>query len=321
MANHHPMVSSRLVVGLGLLASSLANPCTKKDVAPDPSGESATWSLAGCTSLDLSCPPMDAAAEASPCNNSLAKGDIDSLALALGESSGTLNSIELRGNWLGPHGANLLSKALAGHASLTSLGLASCRAGDYGIMALVKVLLTSAPPQLERVDLSHNSVGDVGARELSTLLEADALPKLIEADLSWNGIGPRGGRYLGTALARNTGLQSLKLDWNGLMDRGARAIGEGLATNSGLQTLSLEHNAIKNEGGRALAQGLRTNGALKVRALHTPWDIRWTGLTHCYRTPHTWHLTTPQSAGAAARLERHLARGAAGGRHRYRVDA
>lgn len=256
-------MSAQLLLVALMVRSVACRTCLRTDVAADPVVEGSTWSLAGCTGLDLSCPSSSNATRLETCSNALLKGDIEGLALALGKSSSQeLTSIELRGNWLGPYGAALLSKALAGHASLVSLSLASCRIGDYGAMALVKVLSASAPPQLERLDLSHNSVGDVGVRELSVLLETDALPKLAYADLSWNGIGPRGGRYLGSAIARNTGLLWLTLDWNGLMDRGARALGEGLATNTQLRTLSLEHNAIKNEGGRALANGLRTNGAL-----------------------------------------------------------
>eukprot|EP00966_Prymnesium_polylepis_P309770 7157074-Prymnesium_polylepis.1 len=254
----------RLALLVGLLTRGcLSRMCNRNDVIVEAEGER-VWTMAGCTGLDLSCP--NATREA-PCNNSLVKGDLPALVLGLGETGQELTSIELRGNWLGPHGATLLSESFISLTSLASLGLASCRIGDYGVMALAKALLASPPPQLEKFDLSHNSVGDAGMRELSAVLEVDAMPKLAEADLSWNGVGPRGARYLGGALARNTGLQRLNLDWNGLMDRGARALGEALAENGGLRSLSLEHNAIKNEGARALAQGLRTNGALQALLL------------------------------------------------------
>ncbi|KAL1529175.1 hypothetical protein AB1Y20_000134 [Prymnesium parvum] len=248
------------LAALALLASPAAasRVCSRADVAPTEEG--APWTLAGCTALNLSCAP---ASRDSACDGGLRAGEIAPLCDALPHAGAELASIDLAGAWLGPHGAALLGRALAAHGAVQTLRLRSCRAGDYGVLALVKELLAAPPPRLEALDLSHNSVGDVGARELSVLLEHDALPSLRHLDLRWNGIGPRGGRYLGAALASSQRLQSLALDWNGLMDRGARALGDGLAENTALQFLSLEHNAIKNEGAKALALGLRRNGALQ----------------------------------------------------------
>ncbi|KAL3911361.1 MAG: hypothetical protein SGPRY_008725 [Prymnesium sp.] len=254
---------ARLALLSMLLAGARAadKRCTRSDMTGEASPSPLPhWTLHGCSSLNLTC--ADASREA-PCNNSLGKGEISALVAAIEQSGQSLAAIDLRGNWLGPFGAALLSKALASHPTLTTLSIASCRVGDYGVLSLVKELLSSAPAVLAQVDLSHNSISDVGARELSVLLERETVPSLSHLDLSWNGIGPRGARYLGAALASNGHLRSLDLNWNGLMDRGARAIGESLADNTGLTYISLEHNAIKNDGARALAQGLRKNSGVK----------------------------------------------------------
>lgn len=246
------------------LLMMFGHPCSRRDVVPAEKGN-LSWTLTFCTSLDLSCNATTLARE--PCNNSLHKGEVDLLASSLSESGRNIRALKLRGNWLGPRGGKILSKAVGGHPSLVTLDLESCRLGDVGIAALSRELVKNPPPLLEKIVLSHNSMSDMGVKEFAAMLVDDMVPKLVEADLSWNGVTPRGSRWLGAALGTNTVLQILVLNWNGLMDRGAKTIGEALGSNSALRILSLEHNAIKNEGARALAQGLRLNGALKELSL------------------------------------------------------
>jgi hypothetical protein len=95
----------RLALLVGLLTRGcLSRMCNRNDVIVEAEGER-VWTMAGCTGLDLSCP--NATREA-PCNNSLVKGDLPALVLGLGETGQELTSIELRGNWVGPHGATTL---------------------------------------------------------------------------------------------------------------------------------------------------------------------------------------------------------------------
>ena len=76
--------------------------------------------LAGCTSLDLSCPAGGA------CDNLLRYAEIAPLSRALGgEDASSLESITLRGSRLGAVGAAVLAPAIAGCGSLTTLSLGS----------------------------------------------------------------------------------------------------------------------------------------------------------------------------------------------------
>ena len=118
-----------------LLTSAVSSErsCRKADVY-DAAGLS--WTIAGCSEIDLSCPPDG---RAPTCENTLLPREVASLAAALKaelKAEGTgLSTLTLRGAPIGPGGLQTLAPSLRG---LQSLQLGSARMGDLGLKAIVE---------------------------------------------------------------------------------------------------------------------------------------------------------------------------------------
>ena len=154
--------------------------------------------------------------------------------------SGTLYSIEVPWNLLGPDGASAIAHAL------------SPRFDPHR-----KKLLTS-------LDLSQNSIGVSGARALA---EALALYDGLRAlRLGWNKIGHEGATAIAEVLQVNTSLETLDVRQNWLANEGCFGFGE--VSFGRLTHLDMRDNFIGTEGFAALARGFKHNDTLTSLNLH-----------------------------------------------------
>ena len=153
---------------------------------------------------------------------------------------GTLLSIEVPWNLLGPDGARAIADAL------------SPRFNPYR-----KKLLTS-------LDLSQNSIGVSGARALADALALyDGLRVL---KLGWNKIGHEGATAIAEVLQVNTTLETLDVRQNWLANEGCFGFGE--VSFGRLKHLDMRDNFIGTEGFAALARGFKHNETLTSLNLH-----------------------------------------------------
>ena len=110
-------------------------------------------------------------------------------------------------------------------------------------------------PNLQTLDLGHNSIGDDGAKALADCLKH--CPNLQTLDLRYNSVGDNGAKALADGLKHCPNLQTLDLWYNSVGDDGAKALADGLKHCPNLQTLDLRSNSIGDDGAKALADGLK----------------------------------------------------------------
>lgn len=170
--------------------------------------------------------------------------------------------------------AMILGNALSENYMLHTLNFRySILSGDRA-----RLLLSSIPPNIEKVtlcnceidsqgtehlarlsrkccirflDLRHNDIGDEGARILSAAMKQKscALKSLILGNCM---IGDAGAQYLSQGL-RMRGLQELDLRGNQIGDRGAWALSRALTLGIDLERLDLRDNKIGDAGADSLA--------------------------------------------------------------------
>ena len=102
-----------------------------------------------------------------------------------------IESLELSGNLIGPHGGVALAEALGGNVSLRVLGLRKCSVGERGGLALARtVLAPGSGSVLRRMDLSVNNLGVRALTACEDALAARRQQKpatdVMEVDLSGN---------------------------------------------------------------------------------------------------------------------------------------
>ncbi|KAK3275075.1 hypothetical protein CYMTET_16777 [Cymbomonas tetramitiformis] len=204
--------------------------------------------------------------------------------------NGSLNTLVLRNNDIGPEGAKALAVALTPNAegvfntSLNTLNLRWNYIGDEGAKALAVALTPNAEgvfnTSLNTLDLRVNKIGPEGAKALAAALTPNeqgvfntSLNTLELADnqlcgLDWLRRGTydaSGIKALADALVFNTSLNTLNLTSNAIRAEGAKALAVALTPNAegvfntSLNTLNLEHNDIGLEGAKALAVALSPN--------------------------------------------------------------
>ena len=148
-----------------------------------------------------------------------------------------LSHLNLRGNGIGPEGAEHLARALGGGA-WTVATLSNLYLVDYNI-------------------------GAEGAGYLASALRKNS--SITKLDLGRNGLGSGGVVALMSALApsgTNSPLTNLYLGGNGVTDDGAAVVANGLVQNHGIRHLCLNSNGIRDEGAEALARSLSKNKIL-----------------------------------------------------------
>ncbi|KAK3282026.1 hypothetical protein CYMTET_10220 [Cymbomonas tetramitiformis] len=179
---------------------------------------------------------------------------------------GSLNTLDLRNNDIGPEGAKALAVALTPNAEgvfNTSLNSITITNGvKLPIGALRRNVITE-------LDLSGERLRSEDAVILGAVLVFNT--SLNTLNLIGNNIGPKGAKALAVALTPNaegvfnTSLNTLDLTYNQIGAEGAKALAVALAPNAegvfngSLNTLDLCANGIGPEGAKALAAALTPN--------------------------------------------------------------
>jgi Ran GTPase-activating protein (RanGAP) involved in mRNA processing and transport len=135
-----------------------------------------------------------------------------------GEGGGTLISLDLEGNPLGPDGVVALFPLALRQLQCLQLGSIEC--GSAGATALAAALAasaevqssTSSPPTLRTLSLSSNALGDTGMMALIPFLKHNT--SLTSLNLCSNGIGPLGLCALAEMVQLNVNLQMVKVTRN-----------------------------------------------------------------------------------------------------------
>ena len=180
-------------------------------------------------------------------------------------------------------GVKFLAEGLKHCTNLQKLDLSSNSIGDDGTKALAEGLKHCT--NLQTLNLRSDSIGDDGAKALAEGLKH--CTNLQTLDLGWNSIGADSAKALAEGLKHCTNLQTLDLRSNSIGADGAKALAEGLKHCTNLQTLYLRWSSIGDDGAKALAEGLKHCTNLQTL------DLRWNsigddgakalaeGLKHC----------------------------------------
>ena len=162
-----------------------------------------------------------------------------------------------------------LLRVLISMHSLRNLTLSGCNISD-NVCEVIEIGLLIGNLQLERLNLSHNSISEYGkARLFNTLKE-----RLQVFDMSFNvaqGMTTKQTEHVGTSgIAIESLLQStpmtltvLNLKCCGIPDEWCTYIGLGIKSNQTLTHLNLSLNDITNIGIKVLFQSLQCNSCLQ----------------------------------------------------------
>ena len=83
---------------------------------------------------------------------------------------GSLTSLDLRHNNLGPEGGKALAPAIAGSGSLTELQLGSNNLKDEGVMSICNAVKENKEMKLATLSFYNNGVGPAGAQSVAAML-------------------------------------------------------------------------------------------------------------------------------------------------------
>ncbi|KAL1921939.1 uncharacterized protein VTP21DRAFT_10581 [Calcarisporiella thermophila] len=162
--------------------------------------------------------------------------------------------MDLSGNNLGTHGAQMLSEVLVSNqARIDTLNISSNRLGVEGVRRLAVGIINNRT--LRTLDLSENFIGNEGVTLLFDALIAGTESGLRRLILNKNNITDVGAHSIGNILAA-TGLRSLHLAHNKISRVGAIDLGRGLHGATVLRDLNLDGNLIRAEGGLEIGRGL-----------------------------------------------------------------
>ena len=241
-------------------------------------------------------------------DNKIAKWDLSSegIDVAVAKSlaayvtvSGSLTSLDLGENNIGPDGGAAVAKALKVNDSLTSLDLHNNTIGTKGGEAIAKALAVNG--SLASLDVRNCDITGVGAQQLAAVvlgsqtlhtfcqiplkeLRADTLTTL---DLKNKGIDVPGALVLATIIRTVSSsltevdlddfalpvkqlkgtdpVESLDLSQKGLGFTSAVVIASLIGVNGSLKSLDLHGNDIGKEGGLAFAEAFRVNSSKRKR--------------------------------------------------------
>jgi Ran GTPase-activating protein (RanGAP) involved in mRNA processing and transport len=182
-----------------------------------------------------------------------------------------------------------LAHGLQSNLSIISIDISSCQLRD----SHVKILLSSLPPTLKKLDMQDNYCRSDGMAALVALLlkpsrniqsvnltnqhpgefgggldlsllglSIPSNASLRQLDLSFNMLTTSDIGSLIAALSKNKDLETLNLSSNRLDDQTMHLIGNYMGRMEGLQKLSVVANKFGETGANALRQGLRKNGRI-----------------------------------------------------------
>eukprot|EP00928_Gymnodinium_smaydae_P100114 TRINITY_DN9745_c0_g1_i2.p1 TRINITY_DN9745_c0_g1~~TRINITY_DN9745_c0_g1_i2.p1 ORF type:complete len:991 (-),score=202.28 TRINITY_DN9745_c0_g1_i2:161-3133(-) len=193
----------------------------------------------------------------------LADAGLSAIAARLGDE---METIDLKGNSIGPQGAEALGRAQI--RRLETLVLSNNSLGDLAVTKLFEGLLSGETgPQLVRLTLADNQLS-YGARAIGNWLPTQK--RLTLLDVHWNYIAGDGALGLFTGMAANAKaggcLARVDLSWNCLANSGAAAsigvLAQSLAQDCPLIHLDLSYNALQPKECEVLGRGLRSNHSL-----------------------------------------------------------
>jgi len=157
-----------------------------------------------------------------------------------------------------------LAQRIESQTQLERLDLSNNTLGAEGIATLAVALRSMNNHALEELDVSDNNVGNEGIAALCSNISAPTVngpTGLRVLRLARNSISATGVQAIGNALARLP-LEELYLDKNGLGPGGAEHLADALSSNSHLRVLSLSETGLRTKGVTSLAEALSHNDTL-----------------------------------------------------------
>ena len=138
------------------------------------------------------------------------------LAEILAAPGSSITSLDLRGCNIRNDGASALSQMLRSNTILRILDLEwnSVGALDNGIAVLSDALL--GHPSLTSLDLRNNSISPNGGCYLARAIQSNSV--LTKLDVRWNNIGVSGGKALAQSMEHNRSIRELLLSGNKAAD-------------------------------------------------------------------------------------------------------
>jgi len=193
-------------------------------------------------------------------------------AAATNKEAQPVQTLSLTACSIGDDGIAIIAEALAqGDCSsqLHSLNLAGNYISDKGAIALAAAL--SKCSSLSLLNLSNNQVHAEGAKAIARAICDGALGRSLRSlSLFGNHVGPEGAAALAVALTPlpanksfGQALTTLDLYANNVKDGGAKALASMLETNTTLTSLNLRDNRLGPDGAYSLADALKVNATLR----------------------------------------------------------
>jgi Ran GTPase-activating protein (RanGAP) involved in mRNA processing and transport len=187
----------------------------------------------------------------------------DNLATALAESvsnSKDLRVVNLSDNRLSDGAVAKCLRLLGGLPNLESMDLSHNTIGKKSCEAFQS--MGHSNPQTKEVYLSHAGIGELGFGTLVSFFSSAIHIRAL--DLGHNRLSSNGISLLSEWLSMSTSVEWLNLSWNAGSTKGAVAFSGALARNESLKYLNISHNNIGDEGGEYLAHSLFSNKSLEI---------------------------------------------------------
>ena len=184
-------------------------------------------------------------------------------AVAISDMMIYLERLHINDNYLGDHGAELLSEGITNSKTLRVLQICYNRIGPSGTTAIANALTINT--SLQQLHISNNNIGPSGTTAIANALAINT--SLQQLHISDNNIGPSGTTAIANALGNNTSLQQLFISYNNIGLSGTTAIANALANNSTLAKVSMGGNEVGQDKATAIAKAITNNKTLKEMSL------------------------------------------------------
>ncbi|KAK7200615.1 leucine-rich repeat protein [Novymonas esmeraldas] len=176
-----------------------------------------------------------------------------------------VTSLDLSGNNISAEQcAELVQRHISKMTRLESLDLKDNKIGPHGAMQLFDALREHCP-LLAYLDVNENAIQDEALYPLALLLQS---AKLRTLNVVTNHITPRGLPTLCDGVVACRTLQELSLAFNLLGDEGGSVVAEMLRDHPSLTTLDLSDNRIGDVGAVAMAEAFILSSSSRVQSLN-----------------------------------------------------
>jgi hypothetical protein len=183
--------------------------------------------------------------------------------------TGSLTSLELRGNQLGDEGWGAIFAAICGNKDSKIMSMDASDEGigqTAGVKLIAEALRTSVTGGLMSVELRGNRLEDEDWGAIFAAICGNKDSKIMSMDASDEKIGPAGVKLIAEALRMSvTGaLTALDLSSNKLEDGGVSAVCQAIQSNkeTKLASLNFQDNDIGPVGANAVAAMVAATGGL-----------------------------------------------------------